>query len=192
MLETRGARRALIIAAVALTIARAASAQGRSSNDAHTVEVSGGYSFLRDLKTDLDLPKGWTAGAAWRVSPVWLFAQYRRASPRHPVRRRLRGSAGPRPDGRRPDVGRTRPVPRVPSGRRGFGERTRRDFRHGQHRVRLRRRDIRRPGLSAVVARRGARAVRGPRHQKRRRLDRDTPAPRSQPRLVPQRSSVRL
>jgi len=76
MLETRGARRALIIAAVALTIARAASAQGRSSNDAHTVEISGGYSFLRDLKTDLDLPQGWTAGAAWRVSPVWLFAQY--------------------------------------------------------------------------------------------------------------------
>jgi opacity protein-like surface antigen len=38
-----------------------------------SLEVSGGYSFVRDPRLDLDFPGGWTVGAAGKVN-AWLSA----------------------------------------------------------------------------------------------------------------------
>jgi opacity protein-like surface antigen len=49
-------------------LSRAASAQTPAA-----LEVSGGYSFVRDTRIDLDFPAGWTVGAAGKVN-TWLSA----------------------------------------------------------------------------------------------------------------------
>jgi opacity protein-like surface antigen len=57
----------LILLAMAC-LPRALSAQAPA-----TLEVSGGYAFVRDPRMDLDLPAGWAVGAAARVN-TWLSA----------------------------------------------------------------------------------------------------------------------
>ena len=40
-----------------------------------SLELSTGYMYLRDVRTDVDFPNGWTAAFAGKVGPLWAVGQ---------------------------------------------------------------------------------------------------------------------
>ena len=60
----------------ALALALCASARPVSAQDVRASELSAGYVYLVDTRTDVSFPKGWTIAGARKIGKIWAVIQF--------------------------------------------------------------------------------------------------------------------